>query len=367
MSDYIFKKTKNLFSFFFKKRTIVLSSGAKTRYINLNPFFQFSILLIFSCFSLSVYTSFLQFLKEKNLINLKKENEKLRKVNDKLNYRFRKVREDIDKINEYIEFDKKNIIKNISFAEKINNEESVEKLEKSFKFVLSSLYSKIDQIDKESKVALNILGINGSKRSFQITKEILDENAVGGPFEKYKEENNKLSFVERIKNKKDVSDYLSNKIKNIITDKKKLNISPIADPSGRNEKYIITGSFGKRKDPFTGELAIHGGIDLFVNNRKIKSTTEGIVLRAGKCGTYGNLVEIRNRNDENEVIVRFAHLNKVLVKVGDIVSIGQKIGIQGSTGRSKAEHVHYEVILNGVKMNPYNFLTFKKRYNKERV
>ena len=115
-----------------------------------------------------------------------------------------------------------------------------------------------------------------------------------------------------------------------------------------------TSSFGHRIDPFTKRWAKHSGLDFAgERNAKVKTTAAGKVIYAGKKGAYGKFVEIDHGMG---VTSRYGHLSKIVVKEGQIVSEGQKIGNQGSTGRSTGQHLHYEVRFNGQALNPKNFL-----------
>ena len=126
---------------------------------------------------------------------------------------------------------------------------------------------------------------------------------------------------------------------------------PLAAPL---ESYSFTSGFGVRKDPFTGHLAQHLGIDLAGPYKAaVLSPAEGIVKHAGPDGSYGRMVEIDHGMG---LISRYAHMRNVKVKKGDKVVRGTIIGVQGCTGRCRGEHVHYEVLYNGKHINPYKFL-----------
>jgi len=90
----------------------------------------------------------------------------------------------------------------------------------------------------------------------------------------------------------------------------------------------------------------------------VLATAAGVVTWAGKRYGYGNLVEI---NHGNGVSTRYGHCQKVLVKVGDKVVQGQRIGLMGSTGRSTGPHVHYEVLKNGRQVNPAKFVSITRQ------
>ncbi|MEO0195675.1 MAG: peptidoglycan DD-metalloendopeptidase family protein [candidate division WOR-3 bacterium] len=120
-------------------------------------------------------------------------------------------------------------------------------------------------------------------------------------------------------------------------------------------KGVFSSGFGIRKDPFTGGIEFHKGIDISApTGTPIVATADGVVEYAGwNSEGYGNQVVI---DHENGIKTRYAHMFKVLVKEGQRVKRGQVIGLVGSTGKSVAPHVHYEVYLNGKPVNPTRYI-----------
>jgi murein DD-endopeptidase MepM/ murein hydrolase activator NlpD len=115
-----------------------------------------------------------------------------------------------------------------------------------------------------------------------------------------------------------------------------------------------SSNFGWRIDPFTGKNAMHEGVDFMVNaGTPIYASAGGIVVYADTHPQYGNMVEI---DHGNEVITRYAHASKLLVRVGQVVRRGQEIAKVGSTGRSTGNHLHFEVRYKGLAQNPVRFL-----------
>ncbi|MCF6355351.1 MAG: peptidoglycan DD-metalloendopeptidase family protein [Candidatus Polarisedimenticolaceae bacterium] len=126
-------------------------------------------------------------------------------------------------------------------------------------------------------------------------------------------------------------------------------------PAGRPiKKGWISSHFGYRKDPFTGKKAFHYGVD-FAGKKgaDVFSVAAGMVSKAGKQSGYGYLVEI---NHGNGYTTRYAHNGEILVKPGDRVAKAQVIAKMGSTGRSTGPHVHFEVLQDGKKVNPWKYL-----------
>jgi murein DD-endopeptidase MepM/ murein hydrolase activator NlpD len=112
--------------------------------------------------------------------------------------------------------------------------------------------------------------------------------------------------------------------------------------------------FGYRIDPFTGQQAMHEGIDFITDTgTPVVAAAGGVVQFAGFHPQYGNMIDIDHGND---LVTRYAHLSKVLVKEGDVLQRGRRIGDSGNTGRSTGPHLHFEVRFRGVAQNPSRFL-----------
>jgi murein DD-endopeptidase MepM/ murein hydrolase activator NlpD len=127
-------------------------------------------------------------------------------------------------------------------------------------------------------------------------------------------------------------------------------------PMGYPRVSSLTSFFGYRSDPFnTANAEFHPGID-FKGNKgdEARCTANGRVVSAGWYGGYGNCVRIAHGNNLETL---YGHLSRILVKVGDEVTAGQKIGEVGSTGHSTGAHLHYEVRKNGKAVNPVSFLS----------
>jgi murein DD-endopeptidase MepM/ murein hydrolase activator NlpD len=120
------------------------------------------------------------------------------------------------------------------------------------------------------------------------------------------------------------------------------------------ETFNLMSTFGVRHDPFSGQLAMHNGLDLSSPMRApVMATGPGIVVIAGWNGEFGNMVEI---NHGYGVSTRYGHLSRVYVKPGQRVTGRHVIGLVGTTGRSTGPHVHYEVLNDGKNLNPAKFL-----------
>lgn len=117
----------------------------------------------------------------------------------------------------------------------------------------------------------------------------------------------------------------------------------------------LGSAFGWRIDPFTGRSALHTGLDFQAEpGTPILAASGGVVVTQEFHPAYGNMVEIDHGND---LVTRYAHASRVLVKKGDLVKRGQKIAEVGTTGRSTGPHLHFEVMVQGVPQDPQKFLT----------
>ncbi len=121
--------------------------------------------------------------------------------------------------------------------------------------------------------------------------------------------------------------------------------------AGRPVKWgWLSSGYGKRVDPFTGQMAWHAGLDFAGREGSdVVAVASGVVTFAGKRSGYGLMVEI---NHGDGYVTRYGHHESLAVRVGDIVKKGQVIGHMGSTGRSTGPHVHFEVLKNGRHVDP---------------
>lgn len=113
----------------------------------------------------------------------------------------------------------------------------------------------------------------------------------------------------------------------------------------------ITSRFGSIENVRSGA---HTGLDIAApNGTPILAVADGVVTHASPMGTYGNLVVISHGNG---IETYYAHCSRILVKVGQTVSSGEKIALVGSTGNSTGNHLHLEIRINGKAVNPQKYL-----------
>jgi len=118
----------------------------------------------------------------------------------------------------------------------------------------------------------------------------------------------------------------------------------------------ITGGFGERMDPLSGEEAVHNGVDISApKGTEIAATGDGIVIEAGRLESgYGNEIVIDHGRG---IETKYGHLSEVYVVAGQEVKGGEVIGAVGMTGKATGPHLHYEVRVGQAPVNPSKFLS----------
>jgi len=116
----------------------------------------------------------------------------------------------------------------------------------------------------------------------------------------------------------------------------------------------VTSSFGEREDPFNGEGAFHSGIDISApDGTPVRATADGEVSDASMGAGYGREVVLNHGHD---VMTVYGHLSAIAVLPGQHVKQGQVVGYVGQSGRSTGPHLHYEVRVHNVPVNPHKYL-----------
>ena len=116
----------------------------------------------------------------------------------------------------------------------------------------------------------------------------------------------------------------------------------------------ITSGFGFRRNPVTGRIEFHLGID--IANRwgtPVRAPADGKVIKAGWCGLMGKCIVIKHNSDFS---TRYGHLAKLLVRKGDFVERGQIVGMMGNSGRSTGPHLHYTIKYKTKIVNPISYV-----------
>jgi murein DD-endopeptidase MepM/ murein hydrolase activator NlpD len=143
----------------------------------------------------------------------------------------------------------------------------------------------------------------------------------------------------------------SQELENFYRDQKALLAST---PSVWPVRGYLSAGFGNRIDPFTGLKDFHPGLDISTpQGTKVMAPADGIVISCAEKGGYGNAIVIDHGYD---VVTRYGHLSGYNVKPGQRVKRGDVIGFVGSTGRSTAPHLHYEVWVRDQAQNPIHYI-----------
>jgi murein DD-endopeptidase MepM/ murein hydrolase activator NlpD len=154
---------------------------------------------------------------------------------------------------------------------------------------------------------------------------------------------------------KDLLQGLENRLRFVRRDVENREALSAATPSIWPTHGWLTGTFGGRSDPFSGEPAFHQGLDISTDKgQSVFATADGTVESAAYSGDYGNLIVLKHGFG---LTTRYGHLSGYNVKPGQRVKRGEVIGFVGSTGRATGFHLHYEILANGKLLNPLQLLT----------
>ncbi|MBN2719611.1 MAG: M23 family metallopeptidase [Proteobacteria bacterium] len=160
-----------------------------------------------------------------------------------------------------------------------------------------------------------------------------------------------VAGLERLKVETDVQERSFQELVEYLEDQKSLLAST---PSIWPVKGWLTSSFGYRTSPFTGRREMHKGIDVATRTgTPIIAPADGIVVFSGREGGYGNMLLIDHGYG---IMTRYGHCASLEVKKGDKVKRGDVVAKVGNTGRSTGPHLHYEVAVNGVAVNPMRYI-----------
>jgi len=177
---------------------------------------------------------------------------------------------------------------------------------------------------------------------------------VGGPAnddDVSREFNEIQQRIDEVRRQIDLRRESQEEIQGILNDQRSL---LAAKPSGWPVKGWLTSNFGFRRDPFNGKRKIHEGLDIAARTgTPVIATADGIVSSVKTEPGYGKLVTIDHGYGYRTL---YGHNSQYNVKVGQRVRRGDRIASVGNTGRSTGSHVHYEIRLNGVPVNPQKYL-----------
>ena len=210
---------------------------------------------------------------------------------------------------------------------------------------LAELSAQASMLDEKGKQIATELGMTATDLDAFVPVSIPD-NLQGDPL---------LDDIAKLQQSLDVKSQQLSMLESLVRghhihDQSQLSGRPI-------ESGWLSSYYGMRADPFTGEPALHKGLDFAGKaGDNVIATASGIVTWAGERFGYGHLVEIDHGDG---YVSRYGHNDTLKVSVGDVVTKGQPIAQMGNTGRSTGVHVHYEVIRNGKQIDPLPFV-YKK-------
>lgn len=154
---------------------------------------------------------------------------------------------------------------------------------------------------------------------------------------------------------RDLLGGLESRLRNVRKEVERREALAAATPSLWPAHGWLTGTFGGRSDPFTGETGFHQGIDISTDKgQPVYATADGKVDLAAYSGDYGNLIVLQHGFG---LATRYGHLSSFAVQTGQAIKRGQVIGYVGATGRATGAHLHYEILANGQLLNPLQLLT----------
>ena len=238
---------------------------------------------------------------------------------------------DYDKLqveNTSLKIQKKNLeVATVKLGEKLSN------IENLFEKIQNLVEN--DNMTKRGK--LNVPAVGGSKVDYP-TAELLGspnlKNGIDLLKDRTAEMETQLTLLEQVAEKKATIRRLT--------------------PTIWPVKGHITSHYGNRADPFNGEAELHLGLDISaLFGTQVHSPADGKIIYAQRKAAYGNLIIIDHGNG---LTTRLGHLSRFNVKVGQRVRKNDVVGYVGTSGRSTAPHLHYEVRLNDRPVNPRNYL-----------
>lgn len=242
----------------------------------------------------------------------------------------------------------KTTVKNLDEAENL-----VAELKKEYKDKTSKEIAIVDVITTDSNKEVSTIQVAKVSIKDELDKSVLKVASTKSttkkvtsrgtsPITKKNTTTKTSSTSKKTKSTKSTSKKTKKKISTSLNGVK-LTVTPVSG--------LITSRFGSRESIRSSG---HRGLDIATKKgTKIKAAAGGTVIFAGYSGAYGYVVKISHGSG---IKTYYAHCSKLYVKTGDRVSAGDVIAAVGSTGRSTGNHLHFEVVKNGVSLNPQNYL-----------
>jgi murein DD-endopeptidase MepM/ murein hydrolase activator NlpD len=223
---------------------------------------------------------------------------------------------------------------------------------------LNHAYSNTDELQfKDDKIYRVILdtdeipatiregGVGGHNKYERLNEQGLeDSDLIIGTYQR----------VDNLKKKLYIQSKSYDQISTLLGEKERMWSSrPAIQPINNKELTRLHTTFGKRFHPILKKWKDHDGLDFTApTGTPVYATGDGIITASYRSSSYGNVLFV---NHGYGYQTRYAHLTEYIVARGESVKRGQVIGYVGSTGRSQAPHLHYEVLFNYKPINPINF------------
>lgn len=217
------------------------------------------------------------------------------------------------------------------------------------KKLLDTKIDEVESVEKNKKAAYNGLDAEQKALADEIGDIMVENEAI----------ENQIQALIREAQRKAAEEAARKKAKEDAERKAKgKEAIPVVVPSAtgfvRPVPGRVTSPYGNRMHPIYNVLKFHTGIDYSgASGTSVKATKSGTVISRGPLGGYGNMVIIDHGNGISSL---YAHLSGFNCVVGQEVSRGQTIGYVGSTGASTGPHLHFEIRVNGMHVNPSNYV-----------
>jgi murein DD-endopeptidase MepM/ murein hydrolase activator NlpD len=226
---------------------------------------------------------------------------------------------------------------------------------RSEKEELNTRYNKLEQVAKERDIQVASLGSLAGEVSslYGLKSDSILEDAASDrrDAQVYSSMNQFYALRSSAMTGATTTGIYLGMIRNVTTaDWARANSSPNIWPV----EGMVTGSFGERIDPFNGEGAFHNGVDISSSyGQPVMAAADGVVEFADLFGGYGRAIIVEHGRG---ISTRYGHLSGFAVTVGQQVHRGDILGYVGLSGRSTGPHLHYEVRINDIPVNPHKYL-----------
>jgi murein DD-endopeptidase MepM/ murein hydrolase activator NlpD len=254
------------------------------------------------------------------------------------------------------------VISKFSYASQISSTSQQQEIEtqrfqiRKFADEINLLKDKLidlNQFEKKIRIIANIEKTGDSESLFGIGGSIPEDRELDASVEN-KQDRLIREMDEQIDGLKNASKVQIESMSEVLQQLEEKRNILAATPSIFPSAGWISSGFGYRISPFTGRREMHKGIDVVTSKGSpIIATADGILTFAGSKGLLGNTVVVDHGHG---ISTRYAHCSKIVKKHGDAVKRGDVIACVGNTGRSTGTHLHYEVRVNNIQVNPERYI-----------